>query len=1652
MADFTSYLRLAVDSRDVKNAATDLSSMAGAGDKAAKSATNLGAVASRAFGLIAGAVSAAKVTDYANQWTDLNSRVLNAVKSQEAANEVIQSISATSRSTYSSLQQTADAFLQNNLVLTELGYSTRKQIEFSDALNNSMVISGAKGQGAATALGALGRVMAEGTMKSQEFNLLMTYSSRTVEALAAGLNTSTIELRKMVAAGEITGDKLFAALTSQLERLRQEADAMPATVGDAVLQVSNSFLRLTGTINDLSGASDTISSSILNIVDSLNEFSDNLDDGKVAYYFDTVTNAAIALSAVIGTRMVSSYVMATAASMKVAQTARLETAAYAESAAMAARAAVEKQTQAVASIKAEQAMSAARMASLRSVQAQIAAEISLEKTRYAAQINDIGRAKTVNRMATLGAERANVAKQIAAAESAQLAIGTRLTTAQAAQAATSNTLGAANARLAASTTALSVASRAAAAGMALLGGPLGVVLVAATAFSVLTSRVEESDYAIHNINGTVDEAIKKFEQMKEEQRAFAELSLQNKIDEDRKKIDELTDSLGKFVTRRDELGQERTYFYADKVGDEAVQIRSQIVDLTEAIEENQAKLEAFANIAPAWMINLARSIDAFATSQKNLVEDDATEIISDNYKKLAQDIEKRIALFGTQGEAAALAYDLERGLIEGVDAAQGKYLLTRYKYIDTIRAEENVRKALDAMFEREEQYRIENQESVSATIAALEQEVLQLEIGEVAYLAYSLAMKGATEEEIRAAVAAKQRSIEIRKAGKETKQATEEAKGFGASFVSSFDGIFESIIDGSEDAYDVVVKGFKSMLIAMAKEALLNPIMVKVGQEGASGSGGGNAGNAASGLLAGGWWAAIAAAVVVGVGEHNKNQAEKFAEMTSEIRQARQSTGTLLGMANEKSESLGNSIDDLLGLGNDTLGVNRDQYRALIDIRSGLAGVAAGFARSIAFNPGTDVRTGSWAMASLPTTRDALDKLNLPTNQLTGFVTNFLGGLTDKVMKELFKKSVKVTDTGISILGDSLAGIMEDGVIQAFNYADVQTKKKVLGITTSTKMKTTEESIGDDFNRQITSVFESAGKSLGIAGATFGLDIQDFAGRLVVDTQRISLKDLSAEEITQELEYFLSSTMDKWAQTMIGNTGVLERYQNAGEGAFETMIRLSSQTEYLVNALDQVNLVIPATGVAAIDLVQSIAQMSGGFEELQSSLSAYYDKFFSDQEKMENMTARLSDVTKDLLQTLPTTREEFRAIVESLDLTTESGARAFSELMSVSGAIDQYITALDRQNSALVSAASSALNILKTAIDQQKSGAQGLLDKASDAKSALDKALDAERNRLTKLNQEALASLNAQKSAQSSLGNVAAESLKKQKSLIEQNIGSMQKLSESLRNTVAGLSSQEPEKQIERFYVAAGKISGALAGTFTGNLEDAIKAIGGVDRNAFSSQFESEYALASVSNNMLALADATDKQLTIEEKLLAGIDSQIASAERYYQASLSAVDRQIESANAALEKELAALDEMAAAALSQLNALLGIDDSVLSLEEAFAALEEAYKNAEGAYEEIQLLDELLASSQREYDRLTDVNDGIGDLNVALENFAVSIRDAQIATGKQQQEGNQNLILELQALRAETRANAAANAELQRIIANYSRTTAQELETQRRLAQ
>lgn len=246
---------------------------------------------------LAAAFSVRQIIRYADGWTDLTSRVRLAVGEHENAEDVMTRISVMARRTYSSLDQTAEGFLQNAVAMRELGYSTSQTLDFVETLNNAMVVSGAKGQRAESVMNALTKAMAFGELRGDNLNTVLQSGGRVTEILAQSLGVATTELRRMGEQGLLKTDVLVRALTGSMEQLRQEADSMPATVGDAFQLLNNALGELVGRTDQGLSATERMAQAIVALADNL----------------EVVATAAGIFVTIVGTRMVVAQGAATLA-------------------------------------------------------------------------------------------------------------------------------------------------------------------------------------------------------------------------------------------------------------------------------------------------------------------------------------------------------------------------------------------------------------------------------------------------------------------------------------------------------------------------------------------------------------------------------------------------------------------------------------------------------------------------------------------------------------------------------------------------------------------------------------------------------------------------------------------------------------------------------------------------------------------------------------------------------------------------------------------------------------------------------------------------------------------------------------------------------------------------------------------------------------------------------------------------------------------------------------------------------------------------------------------------------------------------------------------------------------------------------------------
>jgi len=712
---------------------------------------------------------------------------------------------------------------------------------------------------------------------------------------------------------------------------------------------------------------------------------------------------------------------------------------------------------------------------------------------------------------------------------------------------------------------------------------------------------------------------------------------------------------------------------------------------------------------------------------KKAAEDEKSR--ADSIAKTIAGMEREAALYGVTSKAAQMEYDILNNLLKvkgGLEGVEGRRLLQASDTLDALDAQKAAQD--DYVAKMKDWVKGENDKvaAVDKIIKGLEKERAELGLNADAYLEMQLRANGATDAQVKYAVSLAQGNREAASNAKNLEEMFKRLDEIGAS-------IWTDMLNGTRSVFDSIKDMFTSMLADMAHQAVTKPIMLNI-QQAVSGGGASAGQGLLSGVGMGGVYAAGAIVAVSAINSWNKKQDEKFEKLTAAYRQGVQSTGTLLGMANEKSDSISNAMSNLEGIAGDTLNVNAAMLSALTDIKNGIGQASAIFGRTGVAGPnvsGLGTTTLNSDIVGVGLFGVGYGVSELVGGQLSAFIDGVIGG----VSKALYSKSKKVIDSGIGFVGETLADIMASGTVEAFSYASVQTKKKILGVTTSNKVSDQTAALDDALLSQFSLVFESGGAALGEAAKAFGLDFQSYVDKLVIDPQKLSLKDLEGEDLTKEIESFFSATLDNWAGVLTDGSGVLEKFQQVGEGAFETIIRLAGELNTFSQYADLLDLNFNAVGFAAVDATQAISDAAGGFDKLASSLSSYYQNFFTEEERAAKQMEQLTEALAKLGVTqVPTTREAFRDLIEGLDLTVAAEQEMFAALIGLSGAFadlvedseaaEDYITGIKSAFSTLERAVAAEREAIEKANQVSIDAITKSLSKHQALASALSSTLD----------------------------------------------------------------------------------------------------------------------------------------------------------------------------------------------------------------------------------------------------------------------------------------------------------------------------------------
>ena len=349
----------------------------------------------------------------------------------------------------------------------------------------------------------------------------------------------------------------------------------------------------------------------------------------------------------------------------------------------------------------------------------------------------------------------------------------------------------------------------------------------------------------------------------------------------------------------------------------------------------------------------------------------------------------------------------------------------------------------------------------------------------------------------------------------------------------------------------------------------------------------------------------------------------------------------MLGSLKEQSQSIKRSIDIAESYQNRNLEYSSGMLTALRNIEGGIGSLTGLIGRQLGVG-------------------GALDTSDL--------------GLGTTAKKSLLGLAGKTTTTDLVDQGlqfnSATLGSIANGGLSGYTYQDISrnTTKKFLGITYSNKTtySTEKQSLDAALAQQIALVIGSlkagaveAANALGVAGSDALLN------SMVVNIGRISTKGLTADQIEDQLNAVFSKVGDQIATTLLP---AVTMFQQAGEGAFETLVRVARQYQVVDVTLASMGKSFGAVGLSSLAARERLVNLVGGLEEFTSQAAFFTDNFLSEQDRLAPAQRAVTEEMKRLGLTGITTREQFKRLVMGLDVSTEGGAKMYAALMDLAPA------------------------------------------------------------------------------------------------------------------------------------------------------------------------------------------------------------------------------------------------------------------------------------------------------------------------------------------------------------------------------------------------
>lgn len=357
--------------------------------------------------------------------------------------------------------------------------------------------------------------------------------------------------------------------------------------------------------------------------------------------------------------------------------------------------------------------------------------------------------------------------------------------------------------------------------------------------------------------------------------------------------------------------------------------------------------------------------------------------------------------------------------------------------------------------------------------------------------------------------------------------------------------------------------------------------------------------------------------------------------------------------------------------------------------------------------------------------------------------------------------------------------------------------------------------------------------------------------------------------------------------TFVGDMN-FDSFRAEGERNIDVVSRMVATTLQMNTVFERLNLTLFDLTASGFSQIESLKEMLGGEEAASNILQGYYENFFTEEEKRINI---INNIKKQLIAA--------GADIEKINIgeMTRLQYREFTEAtIAAKGATDPLSVALLKLSSDFATLTESIDATAEAAIESRNALIRNLTSDVDKAYAALEKSIDAEKKKL------------------SERFKVESDVLKDRIQVIATVIKTLDSAISSIEKTVTKVTkgSLSSARSSLEFVISSVK-AGADIGKFTDTISEASTVLVGNDTKLYTTRTDYERDQRKSLNLLSNVSFLSKEQLTEAER-------QLRLLETWFTA------------------EIRRLDQILERSKSQIDALLGINNSVQSLQDAINAI------------------------------------------------------------------------------------------------------------------